>query len=160
MPAPLLDPGHAGDRHTAGRLQAEPVIWLGTASPEGRPHHVPVWFAWDDPLLLAFSMPGTRKWRHIQHSPAVSLSLDSAASGTDIVIAEGQAALPGQPTPELDGLTRLFQDKYLPQLGPDNFAPWRETFSEPVLITVERIIAWTRSGSTLAYRVVPESPSS
>jgi predicted pyridoxine 5'-phosphate oxidase superfamily flavin-nucleotide-binding protein len=119
MPAPLLDLNRPDDRHTAARLAAEPVIWLGTVSPDGRPHHVPVWFAFQDPLVLAFTMPGTRKWRHLKHS------------------------------------ARLFRDKYLAILGPDNFAPWRETFSEPVLVTVDRVIAWTRNGSELAYRVVP-----
>jgi PPOX class probable F420-dependent enzyme len=155
MLAPLLDLNRPDDRHTAARLAAEPVIWLGTVSPDGRPHHVPVWFAFQDPLVLAFTMPGTRKWRYLKHSAAVSLSLDSAVNGTDVVTAEGRAVLPGQPGPELDGLTRLFRDKYLATLGPDNFAPWRETFSEPVLVTVDRVIAWTRNGSELAYRVVP-----
>lgn len=45
MPTPLLDLSRPDDRHTAARLTAEPVIWLGTVGSDGRPHHVPVWFA-------------------------------------------------------------------------------------------------------------------
>lgn len=89
----LLDVARGDDRHTAERLTAEPVIWLGTVRPDGRPHHVPVWFAWHDPLVLIFSMPGTAKVRNMRVSPAVSLSLDSADGGRDIVLAEGRATL-------------------------------------------------------------------
>jgi predicted pyridoxine 5'-phosphate oxidase superfamily flavin-nucleotide-binding protein len=48
----LLDVARGDDRHTAERLTAEPVIWLGTVRPDGRPHHVPIWFVWHDPLVL------------------------------------------------------------------------------------------------------------
>ena len=36
----LLDVARGDDRHTAERLAAEPVIWLGTVRPDGRPHDV------------------------------------------------------------------------------------------------------------------------
>ena len=39
----LLDVTRTDDRHTSERLSAEPVIWLGTVRPGGRPHNVPVW---------------------------------------------------------------------------------------------------------------------
>ena len=80
----LLDVARGDDRHTAERLTAEPVIWLGTVRPDGRPHHVPVWFAWHDPLVLIFSMPNTAKVRNMRASPAVSLSLDSADRGQEM----------------------------------------------------------------------------
>jgi hypothetical protein len=51
------------DAHTDARLTTEPVIWLGTTCPDGRPHHVPVWFCWRDPVVLVFSMPTTQKVR-------------------------------------------------------------------------------------------------
>jgi PPOX class probable F420-dependent enzyme len=96
----LLDAARGDDRHTAERLTAEPVIWLGTVRPDGRPHNVPVWFAWHDPLVLIFSMPNTAKVRNVRASPAVSLS-------------------------------------------------------QPLLIHVQRITAWTRTATGVAYRVVP-----
>ena len=80
----LLDVARGDDRHTAERLTAEPVIWLGTVRPDGRPHHVPVWFAWHDPLVLIFSMPDTAKVRNLRASSSVSLSLDSA-DGAEII---------------------------------------------------------------------------
>jgi PPOX class probable F420-dependent enzyme len=89
----LLNVTRTDDRHTAQRLSAEPVIWLGTVRPDGRPHNVPVWFAWHDPMVLIFSMPKTAKVRDVRLSPAVSLALDSADGGQDIVLAEGRAEL-------------------------------------------------------------------
>jgi PPOX class probable F420-dependent enzyme len=89
----LLDLARSDDRHTSERLSAEPVIWLGTVGPHGRPHNVPVWFAWHDPAVLIFSMPKTAKARNLRRSPLASLALDSADSGKDIVLAEGHAEL-------------------------------------------------------------------
>jgi PPOX class probable F420-dependent enzyme len=65
----LLDVTRTDDRHTAQRLSAEPIIWLGTVRPDGRPHNVPVWFAWHDPMVLIFSMPETAKVRDVRLSP-------------------------------------------------------------------------------------------
>jgi nitroimidazol reductase NimA-like FMN-containing flavoprotein (pyridoxamine 5'-phosphate oxidase superfamily) len=53
------------------RLSVEPIIWLGTVRPDGRPHIVPVWFAWHDPMVLIHSMPKTAKVRDMRLSPAV-----------------------------------------------------------------------------------------
>ena len=89
----LLDVTRTDDRHTSERLSAEPIIWLGTVRPDGRPRNVPVWFAWHDPMVLIFSMPKTAKVRNVRLSPAVSLALDSADGGQDIVLAEGRAEL-------------------------------------------------------------------
>jgi PPOX class probable F420-dependent enzyme len=143
------------DRHIAGRLSAEAIIWLGTVRPDGRPHNVPVWFAWHDPTMLIFSMPKTAKVRNLQLSPAVSLALDSADGGQDIVLADGRARLITAAGEHPHFLAGQFRQKYTPLLGDMPFEQWRSTFSQPVLIHVERIIAWTRTATRLAYRTVP-----
>lgn len=150
----LLDLARSDDRHTSERLSAEPVIWLGTVGPDGRPHNVPVWFAWHDPAVLIFSMPKTAKARNLRRSPLASLALDSADSGQDIVLAEGHADLAAD-TSQLPLLAGKFQEKYVQALSGMPFEQWRSTFSQPLLIHVERIIAWTRTASGLAYRSVP-----
>jgi PPOX class probable F420-dependent enzyme len=151
----LLDVTRSDDRHISGRLSAELIIWLGTVRPDGRPHNVPVWFAWHDPAILIFSMPNTAKTRDLRRSPLVSLALDSASSGQDIVLAEGHAGLTADTGPQFHLLARKFQEKYAQSLGSTSFQQWRSTFSQPVLIQVERIIAWTRTAAGLAYRTVP-----
>ena len=151
----LLDVTRSDDRHTDARLSAEPIIWLGTARPDGRPHNVPVWFAWHDPVVLIFSMPATAKVHDLHRSPLVSLALDSAAGGQDIVLAEGRATLAADTDPQVASLTGMFQQKYAQTLGSMSFARWRAAFSRPLLIQVERIIAWTSTSEGVAYRVVP-----
>jgi PPOX class probable F420-dependent enzyme len=151
----LLDLARSDDGHTSERLSVEPIIWLGTVRPDGRPHNVPVWFAWHDPMVLIFSMPKTAKVSDMQRSPAVSLALDSADGGRDIVLAEGRAELvTADRHPHF--LAGQFRHKYEQSLGSMSFDQWRSTFSRPVLIHVERIIAWTRTPTGLAHRVVPQ----
>lgn len=144
------------DRHIAQRLSAEAIIWLCTVRPDGRPHNVPVWFAWHDPTVLIFSMPKTAKIRDVQRSPAVSLALDSADGGQDIVLADGQAEVITATGDHPHFLAGQFRQKYAQSLGNLSFEQWRSTFSQPVLIHVERIIAWTRTATGLAYRIVPQ----
>jgi|SRR5271165_6391895 len=153
----LLDVARGDDRHTAERLTAEPVIWLGTVRPDGRPHHVPVpvWFAWHDPLVLIFSMPNTAKVRNVRAASAVSLSLDSADGGRDIVLAEGRATLVTGAGQHPHFLAAKFREKYAQSLDDTSFEQWRATFTQPLLIHVQRITAWTRTGTGIAYRVVP-----
>jgi PPOX class probable F420-dependent enzyme len=151
---PLLDKNRPDDAHTDARLAAEPVIWLGTTSPEARPHHVPVWFCWRDPEVLIFSMPATQKARNLRRNPQVALTLDSAAGGQDIVLAEGRARL--GPAGRVEQIAPLFASKYAAMLGSESgLEQWRSTFSLPVLVTVSRIVAWTRHGGQLRYRSVP-----
>jgi PPOX class probable F420-dependent enzyme len=149
----LLDRNRADDAHTDARLASEPVIWLGTAGADGRPHHVPVWFCWRDPVVLIFSMPGTRKLRELERSSLVTLNLDSAAGGQDVVLAEGQAVM-GAPSAVAE-LAAAFGDKYRAMLGIGGLEQWRETFSVPILITVSKIVAWRRQEGQLAHRSVP-----
>jgi PPOX class probable F420-dependent enzyme len=151
----LLDVTRTDDRHTSERLSAEPIIWLGTVRPDGRPHTVPVWFAWQDPIVLIFSMPKTAKVTDVRLSPAVSLALDSADGGQDIVLAEGQAELIAGPHRHPHFLAAKFREKYAPSLGDKPFEQWRATFSQPLLIHVQRITAWTTTATGIAYRVVP-----
>ena len=154
MADPLLDENRPDDAHTGARLAAEPVIWLGTAGPEARPHQVPVWFCWRDPEVLIFSMPATVKARHLHRNPQVALALDSAAGGQDIVLAEGRARLGS--AARVEQLAPLFASKYAAMLGTgSSLEQWRSTFSLPVLVTVSRIVAWTRQDGQLRYRSVP-----
>jgi PPOX class probable F420-dependent enzyme len=150
---PLLDKDRPDDAHTNARLAAEPVIWLGTTCADARPHHVPVWFCWHDPEVLIFSMPATQKARNLRRNPQVALTLDSAAGGQDIVLADGRAQL-GM-TDAVGQLAPLFARKYAAMLGEAGLGQWRNAFSAPVLVTVSRIVAWTREDGEVRYRSVP-----
>ena len=156
VPGPLLDLSRADDRHTSERLSTEPVIWLGSTRSDGRPHRAPVWFVWSDPAVLVFSMARTVKLRNIQGMPQVALSLDTADSGRDIVMIDGSAEVLTDDVPAtVQELTAPFADKYAPLLPGGSFQDWRQQFSVPVLISVTRVVAWTRKDGELFYRSVP-----
>jgi hypothetical protein len=57
------EPAHAA---AAGRLQAEPVIWLTTVASSGQPQSTPVWFLWEGGRFLIYgaaSGPGPAERR-------------------------------------------------------------------------------------------------
>jgi len=90
---PMLDLARPRHAQIDGRLRAEPIIWLSTVQPDGRPHLVPVWFWWDGATVLIFSKPGSQKVRNLRHSSHVVLALDTADEGEDVVLFEGRAEL-------------------------------------------------------------------
>lgn len=99
-------------------------------------------------------MPATRKVRDLCRNPLVSLTLDSAAGGQDIVLAEGQAVVGAADAAKQ--FAPLFARKYAAVLGSESgLDQWRSTFSMPVLVTVSKIVAWTRQEGQLRYRSVP-----
>lgn len=154
MPTPLLDPAVPGDAHAAQRLASEAVIWLGTVAVDGRPHTVPVWFAWDDPKLTVFSRPDTAKVAHVRGGhDLVSVALDTVGEGTDVVTGSGRATLSelGKVEEALDAFGR----KYAPLLGSQPLDAWLMTFSLPIVVTVDRLLAWRNTDDGLEYRSLP-----
>ena len=96
----MFDLSDAKGAHVDARLRAEPIIWLSSVRPDGRPHLVPIWFVWDGATILFFSQPAAQKVRNLRHSPQVMLALDSADEGEDIVLLNGRAELLGTDAPQ------------------------------------------------------------
>jgi len=90
---PMLDLARPRHAQIDQRLRSEPIIWLSTVQPDGRPHLVPVWFWWDGVAVLIFSKPGSQKVRNLRRSSHVMLALDTADEGEDVVLFAGQAEL-------------------------------------------------------------------
>jgi PPOX class probable F420-dependent enzyme len=84
------------DRHTESRLKKELVIWLVTASKDGHPQAVPVWFVWDGKSFLIHAQDGV-KVRHVRENPIVELHLNSDEVGDDLVRVSGQATIAKKP---------------------------------------------------------------
>ena len=106
----MLDLTRERDVHIDRRLRAEPIIWLSTVRPDGRPHLVPVWYLWDGRTILVFSQPGAQKVRNLRHSRQVALALDTADEGEDVVIIEGEATL--LPAGTVDATLPAYVEKY------------------------------------------------
>ncbi|GAA4786448.1 hypothetical protein GCM10023200_20660 [Actinomycetospora chlora] len=153
MTDPLLDPTVAVDAHAGERLATEPIIWLGTVDGDGRPHTVPVWFAWADPVLTVFSRPDTAKVGHLRVHAEVSVALDTAGQGADVVTGGGRARL--SELGEVDDALDAFGRKYAPLLGDQPLDAWLMTFSTPIVVVLDRLVAWRGTSAGLEYRSLP-----
>ena len=75
------------------RLENEQVAWLTTVSANGTPLPTPVWFHWQDGVILIYSEPDTAKVRAIRDHPRVALNFNSDEHGGNVVILKGSAEL-------------------------------------------------------------------
>jgi PPOX class probable F420-dependent enzyme len=72
----------------AERLTAARNYWVASTWPDGRPHAMPVWGAWDDSTLWFTSATGSRKVRNLRADPRCCVTTEDAS---DPVIIEGTA---------------------------------------------------------------------
>jgi PPOX class probable F420-dependent enzyme len=136
----MLDLNDSKDAHIDQRLRAEPIIWLSSVRPDGRPHLVPVWFLWDGAAILIFSKPSAQKVRNLRHNPQVMLALDSADEGEDVVLLEGRAELLGDDAPR--STLPEYAKKYAALMARiDMAADWHAVeYSQAIRVTVERLV--------------------
>ena len=137
-----LDPTHPKYAHVDQRLRAEPIIWLSSVRPDGRPHLVPVWFLWDGASIFIFSQPGAQKIRNLQANPNVTLALEAADEGADIAILEGTAAI--FETKDWDHILPAYTAKYaqpIHEMG-STIETMMADYSKLLQITPARLIAW------------------
>lgn len=137
-----LDRSHPKYAHVERRLYAEPVVWLGSVRPDGRPHLVPVWFLWDGETITLFSQPNNQKIRNLRANPHVSLALEAANEGEDVAILEGTAQLVSMDdvAPILD----RYSEKYGASIAGMGWTPesMRASYSQPIRVTPTKLIAW------------------
>jgi PPOX class probable F420-dependent enzyme len=139
----LLDLSNPKDAHVDERLRKEPIIWLGTVRPDGRPHLIPVWFFWDGEAITIYSQPNNQKMRNLQHNINVTLALDTADEGDDVVIVEGKAELLGKSEQTMN--TPAYIEKYDRLIknmksDPEEMAA---AYSEVIRVTPTRFISWS-----------------
>ncbi len=138
----MLDLNNPQYAHVDQRLRKEPIIWLSTVRPDGRPHLVPVWFLWDGKTILIFSQPGNQKMRNLQQNQNVMLALEALEQGEDVVLIEGKAELIGRPAQTMN--IPEFAAKYDALMksmntDPDTIA---KSYSEGILVTPTKFIHW------------------
>jgi PPOX class probable F420-dependent enzyme len=138
----VMDPTNAKHAHADERLRAEPIIWLATVRPDGRPHQVPVWFLWDGATILIFSEPEKQKIRNLRANPQASLALEALDEGGDIVVVEGRAELLDAMVSE--DVLAVYEAKYARLLA--NMGWTLESmvarYSQAIRVSPTRLIAW------------------
>lgn len=136
----MFDLSDSKDAHIDARLRHEPIIWLSSVRPDGRPHLVPVWFLWDGAAILIFSKPEVQKVRNLRHSPQVMLALDSADEGEDVVLLEGRAELLGEGAPR--STLPVYAQKYdalMARIGITAESMAAE-YTQAIRVAVERLV--------------------
>ncbi len=146
----LLDDAARIDR----MLRREPVVWLSTVRPDGRPHLVPIWFSWDGRRLFVASKPDARKVRNLREMPELMIALGEPDEDFDVGLVEAVAELPDARTDQLLPPEHLVKyRRQLAEIGLDA-DEYLTTYSQPILITPTRFLPW-HGRTTPASRVEP-----
>lgn len=133
-------------------LRADPVGWLSSVQPDGRPHVAPVWFHWDGERIVAFSKPNARKIGNLRERPTVMLAVGTLGPGFDVELIEATAELPDRPASEV--MPEGFGAKYRELLRRAGLSAQRfaEVYSQPIVLHPTRFLgyggrSWQRAGA-------------
>jgi hypothetical protein len=113
------------------KLDIEKNIWIATVRPDGRPHLVPVWFAWYAGKLYLCIERSSVKGRNLAANPQLSLALED---GSQPLIIEGRAE--ALPSPWPTGVVAIFKHKYDWDIVHDG------QYDQLLEVTPERWLSW------------------
>lgn len=132
------------------RLTIAEAYWLGTVTPDGRPHVVPIWGTlFDGELFIETGAAKTMKNRNLRANPNVVVHLDGI---NDVVIVRGSIEL----TRPDDGFRRRLADamyaKYHP--GYPEYEPEPELWDDGHVFRVAAtsVLAWTTMPTATRWR--------
>jgi hypothetical protein len=113
------------------KLEIEKNIWVASVRPDGRPHLVPVWFAWYAGKLYLCIESGSVKGRNLAANPQLSLALEN---GSQPLILEGRAEPAASPWPA--GVLAIFKHKYDWDISTGG------QYDQLIEVTPERWLSW------------------
>jgi PPOX class probable F420-dependent enzyme len=121
-------------------LEREPVVWLSTSRPDGAPHLVPTWFAWDGETIVIRSKPEARKVRNLRHDPRAMLALGDAEDDFDVGLLEARASVDDDETE----LPAAFIAKYRERIAALGLTAteFASTYSATIRLTPARALGW------------------
>jgi PPOX class probable F420-dependent enzyme len=156
IPAARQDPPSAGVLpSTDAALRDDPVVWLSSVQPDGRPHLVPLWLLWDGEQIVAFSKPSARKIGNLRAAPSAMLAVGTPGPEFQVELIEARAEIPDRPTTEL--MPSGFGAKYAELLRRAGLTARRfaEVYSQPIVLHPIRFLGyggrgWHRQPATVA----------
>jgi pyridoxamine 5'-phosphate oxidase-like protein len=126
-------------------LREARTYWVGTVSPDGRPHAAPIWGVFVDRDLYLETAPFTKKARNIDRHGAVTIHVEL---GDEAVIVEGDAA-DFRPDPELGAeLASAYAAKYR------GYTPTPDAWDggSLYLVTPRTVFAWRDMPTATRWR--------
>lgn len=124
------------------RLRRATIAWLTTVTADGQPQTSPVWFLWQDGVIVVSSLPNAPRVRNIRANPRVALNLDGDGEGGAIVTFEGEAVLDdaGPASTELPD----YQAKYLSRITDSGWTAesFARDYPQRIVITPTRLRAY------------------
>lgn len=137
----LIDPTDPKGIHAIERLTKDRIGWLTTVAADGTPQTSPIWFLWDEDIILIYSLDSPRA-RNIVNRQRVSLHLDGNGLGGDIVVVEGTASIVQSTPPSAENPRYLA--KYGPVMEGNGWTPqwFDERYSVPIRIAVTKYRYW------------------
>lgn len=120
---------------------------LATASPDGQPHVVPVWFLYEDGFVWVSAFQSTRKVIDLERNPkcAIVIDIEQGQETLSAVAIEGRAELIRTPFLEVRQRAQRIYAKYL---GPEGvLAPDPQSWLDSpenllIKITPMRVKTW------------------
>ena len=103
-------------------LEQARLYWVSTTRPDGRPHAVPIWGAWEDNTFYFEGSPETRRGRNLAVNPAVVVHIER---GNLAVMVEGVAEVMHELDPGLfKRIANSFKERYSyrPETGQGMYA--------------------------------------
>lgn len=118
---------------------AEPhIAVVATSGPSGKPHAMPVWYAWRDGKLLFHTGPDSKKLRNLRANPRISVVVDTRVAPYKAVVIEGRAsASAGDPA-----LATEIAIHYLGERLGRRYVERSGGTGSLVTVTPEKIISW------------------
>ena len=141
--------GWAADADALAAFLEEPnLARLGTIDPDGDPHLVPVWFAWDGERYLVGADAADHKVENLRRTGRASLEIDSDLRRKRGILVRGVAHLV-----EGDGARERYRSvserqvaRYQPDRSAAETAARMASRGDPVVIEIEprSIVSWGR----------------
>jgi PPOX class probable F420-dependent enzyme len=106
-------------------LTEQRTIRLATATPDGRPHVVPLWFVWVDRTVFLNSTLGNVTIRNLERNPVATGAVDDGDTYDQLrgVLVEGSVER-ADDDPRLDTVMHRWSEKYMGG-NPLPYARWR-----------------------------------
>ena len=99
------------------RMTAARGYWIGSTSPDGSPHMMPVWGVYLDDAVWFSTSRGSKKGRNLASDPRVALHLDDT---DNVVVVEGIAEEVPAGDSRFPEYAAAYHAKYAIQPGPSN----------------------------------------